>query len=113
MKKAIILFLILALFLCGCSHTRKYKTAQIQIQYMDGEIYRLTNEETEYVMSLLTKGKWGGYTKTDCGYRVIFDNAEIGYDSSGLFNDKENQRSLRLSEEQKKRINEIFESYTQ
>ena len=117
MKRTIIIvlaFFILLLTATGCGKTYERPWDQFCFE-LDGGLdvkkeIALSSEDIDYILDILNNGKWIN-SLSNCGYDFVFYTAkqEVGYQSScGTFNDWTNQRSMTVTEEQYKIINELL-----
>lgn len=112
MRKVLSCFLILTMLTTfgGCS--KKYESSEINLYDCTlGMIFELTDEQEEELLSLWNESKWGkGLTKTAWDYEFLLDDGyTIRYSSLyGRLADKEGNRSLVLTEEQRINVNSII-----
>lgn len=108
-KILLIILLCISLFLVGCH--AKYENCLIQIQNEEiGLDIELTEEESTAILKILNDSEWkNDVTKTDCPYLFKLSEQSIAYsDEAGLFNDKENQRHLIVTEGQRAYIRSLL-----
>ena len=70
----------------------------------------LTEQESAAILKILNDSEWKyDVTKTYCPYLFQLSERSIVYsDEAGLFNDKENQRHLIVTEEQRSYIRSLL-----
>lgn len=119
MKKIIVLLLsiVLALAFVGCSAFNKIKYESDSITagfvgYGKGTKMEVlfSKEDVPEILSILNNSKWDK-TLCKCGYEYIFhldDNVLYYSYRQGIINDYENDRNLKLSDEDKAYLNSII-----
>ena len=113
MKKALVLILAFTLLLglCGCSR-REYELPWDHFCYSadDGSAIELSSDEKDYIIDLLNSGKWyGEIAKCTSDVKFATQRQSIGYCiSEGIFNDFTQNKSLRLSDKDRKVVNEYL-----
>lgn len=118
MKKKKILIVALLLCLCSiisaCSQRQGIDFENVLsvtvISVKTGAEKEIHGETFNNLVSIWKNGEWhDDVTKTVIDYIfVINGNIELHYSSYGIFNDRENNFSLKISEEHKAYINSIF-----
>ena len=110
MKKVLVVVLafIFTLGLCGCAK-REYELPWDHFCYSaeDGSVIELSSEEKNHIIDLLNNGEWYGEI-AKCTQDVIFATKQqsIGYCiNEGIFNDFTQNKSLRLSNADRKIVN--------
>ena len=114
MKKilALILSAVLLLSLSGC--------VKIYRQAWDGFCYTAEDEPVEldvvatnYILNIMNSGKWqSGNVKCPSDYYFSLQVQRVGYVSDeGYFNDFTLQRSMKLTDEQREKVNEFLFNY--
>ncbi len=112
MKKYFSLILAMLFALSGC--TSKKPSIAVRVgNPAQSFIADLSQKDSSYITKLLENKTWEDGTAdciNDC--MVIQGNKTLYYHSDcGTFNDTENEKSLSLSNEEKKRVNIILEQY--
>lgn len=110
MKRLIATVLTLVLILgFGSCAKREYELPWDNFCYSsnDGSVIELSAEEKSYIIDLLNNGKWyGEIAKCTSNVKFATKRQSIGYClSEGIFNDFTQNKSLRLSENDRKIIN--------
>ena len=107
---ALSLIFVLSLTLFGCSE----KTYQLA---WDGFCYTasdspmdLESNEKKYIIGLLNEGAWETeLSNCDCDYYFVTQKQRIQYHSEcGMFNDITNGKVLKITEEQRLKINSFL-----
>ncbi len=103
-----VLLTVAICFFSGCAK-REYELPWDHFCYSanDGSVIELDSEEKNYIIDLLNNGEWYGEI-AKCTQDVIFATKQqsIGYCiNEGIFNDFTQNKSLRLSNEDKKSVN--------
>ena len=110
MKKALVFVLTFVLILgLGSCAKKEYELPWDHFCYSadDGSVIKLSTEEKSYIIDVLNNGKWyGGLAKCTSDIKFATQRQSIGYcTSEGVFNDFTQNKSLRLSEEDRNIIN--------
>lgn len=112
MKKilALILSAVLLLSLSGC--VKIYKQAWDGFCYTaeDDQTVELDVVATNYILNIMNSGKWqSGNVKCPSDYYFSLQLGRVGYVSDeGYFNDFTLQRSMKLTDEERDKVNEYL-----
>ncbi|MBO4413787.1 MAG: hypothetical protein J5830_03690 [Clostridia bacterium] len=117
MKRVIITALLCVLMLftaAGCGKTYERPWDQFCFE-LEGELdvnkeVALSSEDIEYILGILNNGTWIN-DLSNCGCDYVFYTAkqEVRYHSEcGTFNDYTNKKSMKVTEEQRQKINGIL-----
>ena len=110
MKKALV-FILVAIFILGLSGCTKqeYELPWDNFCYSagDGSVIELSTEAKDYIIELLNNGKWyGEIAKCTSDVKFATQRQSIGYCiNEGIFNDFTQNKSLRLSAEDRNIVN--------
>ncbi len=86
---------------------------QVYTSSGDADMYlTLTADEQELIYNILVSDRWeNGTADCECNYMFVLSDSNIGYHSScGTFNDFANSLHLKLTDEEKEKLNEILKT---
>ncbi len=116
MKRTIICFLLISLLLCAC-HTAHQPKSDVLVEgapHVTGNTQRfaLNIEDAAFLQNVLNSEEWKPFiTKSVWEYVIYLPDRTLYYTvSDGLFNDKENDVHIIVSEEVKAEINQMLAS---
>ncbi len=111
MKKLLALILSAVLLFCLSGCVKIYKQAWDGFCYTaDDQPVELNSEAVNYILELMNNGKWSsGNVKCPSDYYFSLQMQRVGYVSDeGYFNDFTLERSMKLTDEEREKINEYL-----
>ena len=115
MKKALLIFLTLAMLLslCACrtpEEERDTPNLENGVVVYGSRQSGLTAEALSLFRALINNSQWTpGETKTVRPYKITLDGLELEYASTGVLYDATNDRYVKVMEDQKNEINAVLE----
>ena len=114
--RKVILFILSVLFIfavSACSN-RVYELPWDTFCSKEFDIIELELEEKKYIINLLNEGDWQyDVTKCACDYSFHPQKQSVGYHSEcGIFNDYTRKKHIKVTEEQRLKINEFLGVYS-